>query len=70
MGTLETPKNGAALEIETLSFSYGATFALKDVGFSIRAGEFTVLPAHAEEMYFPEVFGRSAGGSFSVTAAP
>ncbi len=32
------------------------------------AGDFNVIPAHAEEMYFPEVFGRSAGGVFSVTA--
>jgi hypothetical protein len=30
------------------------------------AGDFNVIPAHAEEMYFPEVFGRSAGGVFSV----
>jgi hypothetical protein len=30
------------------------------------AGEFNVLPARAEEMYFPDVFGRSAGGTFSV----
>ena len=30
------------------------------------AGEFQVLPAHAYQMYFPEVFGRSAGGRFTV----
>jgi len=29
----------------------------------------TCPPAHAEEMYFPEVFGRSAGGLFSVGPA-
>ena len=29
------------------------------------AGGFNVPPAHAEEMYFPEVFGRSAGGSLT-----
>jgi len=30
------------------------------------AGEFQVLPAHAYQMYFPEVFGRSEGGKFTV----
>ncbi len=30
------------------------------------AGNYNVIPAHAEEMYFPEVFGRSAGGVVSV----
>jgi len=29
----------------------------------------TCPPAHAEEMYFPEVFGRSSGGMFSVGPA-
>jgi len=33
------------------------------------AGDFNVPPAHAEEMYFPEVFGRSSGGVFSVGPA-
>ncbi len=33
------------------------------------AGDFNVPPAHAEEMYFPEVFGRSSGGLFSVGPA-
>lgn len=32
------------------------------------AGEFKVLPAFAYEMYFPEVFGRSDGGTFTITA--
>jgi uncharacterized protein YfaS (alpha-2-macroglobulin family) len=31
-----------------------------------QAGTFNVIPARAEEMYFPEVFGRSAGGRFTV----
>jgi uncharacterized protein YfaS (alpha-2-macroglobulin family) len=31
-------------------------------------GEFFVAPAHAEETYFPEVFGRSDSARFSVTA--
>jgi uncharacterized protein YfaS (alpha-2-macroglobulin family) len=38
--------------------------------FLVRAalpGEYRVLPAHAEEMYFPEVWGRSAGSLFTVT---
>jgi len=30
-------------------------------------GEFLVMPATAYEMYFPEVFGRSDGGKFTVT---
>ncbi len=30
------------------------------------AGQFNVMPTVAYEMYFPEVFGRSAGGTFSV----
>lgn len=38
--------------------------------YSIRAsvpGEFRVIPTHAEEMYFPEVFGRGDGALFRVT---
>jgi uncharacterized protein YfaS (alpha-2-macroglobulin family) len=38
--------------------------------YQIRAGidgTFNVLPAHAEEMYFPEVFRRSDGSQFIVT---
>jgi uncharacterized protein YfaS (alpha-2-macroglobulin family) len=31
------------------------------------AGEFRVLPTQAYEMYFPEVFGRSAGTLFTVS---
>jgi uncharacterized protein YfaS (alpha-2-macroglobulin family) len=37
--------------------------------FQMRAGipgEYRVLPAHGEEMYFPEVWGRSAGSLFTV----
>ncbi len=37
--------------------------------YQIRAslpGEFNVIPTHAEEMYFPEVFGRSDGGLFRI----
>jgi uncharacterized protein YfaS (alpha-2-macroglobulin family) len=30
------------------------------------SGTFNVIPAHAEEMYFPEVFGRSDGGQFVI----
>ncbi|MEZ4868402.1 MAG: Ig-like domain-containing protein [Caldilineaceae bacterium] len=30
-------------------------------------GEYRVLPAHAEMIYFPEVWGRSAGALFTVT---
>ena len=29
-------------------------------------GEYRMLPVHAEQMYFPEVWGRSAGGLFTV----
>ncbi len=38
--------------------------------YQIRAslpGEFRVIPTHAEEMYFPEVFGRGDGGFFRIT---
>jgi uncharacterized protein YfaS (alpha-2-macroglobulin family) len=31
------------------------------------AGQFKVMPASADLSYFPEVFGRSAGGSFTIT---
>jgi hypothetical protein len=31
------------------------------------AGEFNVIPATAYEMYFPEVWGRSDGGKFTIT---
>jgi uncharacterized protein YfaS (alpha-2-macroglobulin family) len=37
--------------------------------YQIRAGldgTYNVLPAHAEEMYFPEVFGRGDGGTFVI----
>jgi uncharacterized protein YfaS (alpha-2-macroglobulin family) len=30
------------------------------------AGEYRVIPTHAYEMYFPEVFGRSDGGVFTI----
>ena len=29
-------------------------------------GEYRVIPTHAYEMYFPEVFGRSDGGLFTI----
>ena len=38
--------------------------------YSIRAslpGEFRVIPTHAAQMYFPEVFGRGDGGLFRIT---
>jgi alpha-2-macroglobulin len=38
--------------------------------FEVRAslpGEFRVLPAYAEQMYFTEVWGRSAGETFTIT---
>ena len=31
-------------------------------------GEYGVIPTHAYEMYFPEVFGRSDGGMFTITS--
>ncbi len=37
--------------------------------YTVRAaipGEYRVVPTHAEQMYFPEVFGRSDGGVFRV----
>ena len=33
------------------------------------AGEFRVIPTYAYEMYFPEVFGRSDGGVFTIVKA-
>jgi hypothetical protein len=30
------------------------------------AGEFKVMPTHAAEFYFPEVWGRSAGQVFRI----
>ena len=33
------------------------------------SGDFFVLPVHAEETYFPEVFGRSDSGRFQVFAS-
>jgi len=30
------------------------------------AGEYRVIPTHAYEMYFPEVFGRSDGEVFTI----
>ena len=32
-------------------------------------GDFFVAPAHAQEAYFPEVFGRSDSSRFTITAA-
>jgi len=32
-------------------------------------GEFRTIPTHAYEMYFPEVFGRSDGGVFTIAAS-
>ncbi len=40
--------------------------------YLIRAGvtgEFNVIPATAQAMYFPEIFGRSAGGAMTVAPA-
>jgi uncharacterized protein YfaS (alpha-2-macroglobulin family) len=50
-----------------------ATFLPKgtyEYTYQIRAslpGEYRVIPTHAEQMYFPEVFGRGDGGLFKVT---
>jgi hypothetical protein len=38
--------------------------------YTLRAsvpGEYRVIPTQAEQMYFPEVFGRSDGGVFKIT---
>jgi uncharacterized protein YfaS (alpha-2-macroglobulin family) len=42
--------------------SYQYTFAMR----AAFPGEYNVLPAHGEMMYFPEVWGRSAGGTFTI----
>ena len=50
-----------------------ATFLPKgtyEYTYQIRAslpGEYRVIPTHAEEMYFPEVFGRGDGGLFKIS---
>lgn len=50
-----------------------ATFLPKgtyEYTYTLRAsvpGEYRVIPTHAEQMYFPEVFGRSDGGVFRIT---
>jgi len=33
------------------------------------AGEYNVIPATAQEFYFPDVYGRSAGSIFTITEA-
>ncbi len=43
--------------------TYAYTFLVQ----ATTPGEFRVLPAQAEQMYFPDVWGRSAGALFSVT---
>ena len=49
-----------------------ATFLPKgtyEYSYQIRAslpGEYRVIPTHAEQMYFPEVFGRGDGGLFKI----
>ena len=37
---------------------------------AIAVGEFTVMPAHAEEMYDPDVYGKSLPGTLTVAEAP
>jgi hypothetical protein len=50
-----------------------ATFLPKgtyEYTYQIRAslpGEYNVIPTHAEQMYFPEVFGRGDGGLFRIS---
>jgi uncharacterized protein YfaS (alpha-2-macroglobulin family) len=46
--------------------SYEYTFAAR----AAVAGEFKVLPAFGELMYFSEIWGRSGGGVFVIEAAP
>nr|MBP8284560.1 hypothetical protein [Chromatiaceae bacterium] len=43
--------------------TYAYTFLVQ----ATTPGEFRVLPAQAEQMYFPDVWGRSAGALFTVT---
>ena len=38
--------------------------------YQVRAslpGRYAVIPTHAQEMYFPEVFGRSDGNIFTIS---
>jgi uncharacterized protein YfaS (alpha-2-macroglobulin family) len=43
------------------SYTYSYTFR------ATLPGEYRVIPTVAQEMYFPEVFGRSSGGLFTIT---
>ena len=55
-----------------LYFSDRLLPGIHEVSFVARAttpGDFVLKPAQAEEMYAPEVFGRSHGGRFAVTVA-
>jgi uncharacterized protein YfaS (alpha-2-macroglobulin family) len=36
---------------------------------AIAVGEFAVLPTHAEEMYDPDVYGKTLPGTLTVTEA-
>lgn len=53
-------------------FLYSETFypGVYEYEYYIRAlvpGEFQHLPARAEDMFYPEIFGRTSGGTFTVT---
>jgi alpha-2-macroglobulin len=51
-------------------FAYYLPRGTYEYTYLIRAslpGEFGVIPTHAYEMYFPEVFGRGDGGTFTIT---
>jgi uncharacterized protein YfaS (alpha-2-macroglobulin family) len=42
--------------------SYQYTFEMR----AAFAGEYNVLPAQGQMLYFPEVWGRSGGGTFTI----
>ena len=51
---------------------FGCPAGIHASSFFARAttpGDFVLQPAHAEEMYTPEVFGRSEGGRFQITTS-
>ena len=60
---METNALPGADEISLPAGTYVYTYQIQ----ATVAGDFRVMPAHAGEFYFPEVYGRSAGSTFTIT---
>jgi alpha-2-macroglobulin len=50
----------------TASYLPAGTYQLTYTLVILQAGEYRVLPAHAQMLYFPEVQGNSAGGILEI----